>query len=97
LFPIPAPNKKEIEQERGKIKVEILQAFYGLDENNRKDVAKNIQEKFDGTRFIPIESYNDVFGDPNPGVVKTLWIIYKIDGEEKTQIFGENDEIILKR
>ncbi|MDR1382754.1 MAG: isochorismatase family protein [Planctomycetaceae bacterium] len=98
LFPLPVPpNKKEIEQERGKINVEIIQAFYGLDERNRKDVTKEVQEKFDGTRLIPINSYNTAFGDPNPGIVKTLWIIYKIDGKEQSQIFGEDDEIVLKR
>ncbi|MDR1480518.1 MAG: isochorismatase family protein [Planctomycetaceae bacterium] len=98
MFPLPvSPNKKEIEKERGKIKVEIVQAFYGLDENNRKEVTKEVKEKFDGTRLIPIENYNTTFGDPNPGVVKNLWITYKINNKEKTQTFNENTEIILNK
>ncbi|MDR1485301.1 MAG: isochorismatase family protein [Planctomycetaceae bacterium] len=98
MFPVPvSPSKKEVEQERGKIKVEIVRAFYGADENNRIDVTKNVKEKFDGTRLIQIDSYNDAFGDPNQGIVKLLWINYKINGNEKSQIFRENDEIILKR
>jgi hypothetical protein len=98
MFPLPvSPNKKEIEKERGKVKVEIVHAFYGVSESNRKDVTKELNEKFDGTRLIPIDSYNDAFGDPNPGTVKVLWIDYKIDGNKKSQVFGENEEIILKR
>ncbi|MDR2641263.1 MAG: isochorismatase family protein [Planctomycetaceae bacterium] len=98
MFPLPVPaNKKEVEKERCKIQVEIVRAFYGIDENNRKDVTKEVKENFDETRLIPIDNYNDVFGDPNPGVVKSLWITYKINGEEKSQIFSENEEILLKR
>jgi nicotinamidase-related amidase len=98
LFPPPvSANKKEIEKERGKIKVEIIGAFYGVNEKNRVDVTKIVKEKFDGTRLIPIDSYNNAFGDPRQGTVKLLWITYKIDGKEKSQIFGENEEIVLKK
>ncbi|MDR2345078.1 MAG: isochorismatase family protein [Planctomycetaceae bacterium] len=97
-FPIPiSPNKKEVEKERGKLKVEFVKAFYGISDSNRKDVTKEVKEKFDGSRFIPIENYNNSFGDPFPGTVKLLWITYKIDGNEKSQIFSENEEIILQR
>ncbi|MDR2169305.1 MAG: isochorismatase family protein [Planctomycetaceae bacterium] len=97
-FPIPvSPNKKEVEKERGKINVEIINAYYGINENNRKDVTKKIKEIFDGTRLIQIDSYNATFDDPFPGTVKKLWIKYKINNEEKSQTFNENDEILLKR
>jgi hypothetical protein len=97
-FPIPvSANKKEAEKERGKIKVKIIKAFYGIDETKRKDVTENIKDNFDGTRLISIDNYNNTFGDPFPGTVKSLWITYKIDDDEKSQIFRENEEIFLQR
>ncbi|MDR2761736.1 MAG: isochorismatase family protein [Planctomycetaceae bacterium] len=98
LFPIPvSPIKKEIEKERGKVKVEIVKAFYGVDENQRIDITKILKENADGTRLIPIVAYNETFTDPYPTIVKFLWVTYKIDGDEKSQVFQEGEEIILKR
>jgi hypothetical protein len=88
----------ELEKE-GDLKIEILAANYGADDETRRiDVVKQVKELFNGTRFIPIERYNDVFGDPVRNVVKHLRIAYTIDGSEvKHARFTENDRVILPK
>ena len=86
----------EIEKD---LKIEILAANYGDDvEADRVDVVDHIKELFNGTRLIPIDRYNDVFGDPKRNVVKNLRIAYRIDdGEVKHARFTENERVILPR
>ncbi|MDR0520744.1 MAG: isochorismatase family protein [Planctomycetaceae bacterium] len=98
MFPSKrAALQKELDAEKGKMKVEIVKAFYGASESSRQDVTDKILKVFNGSRQIPLGTYNDLFGDPNPGTLKTLWIDYKIDGQGKTQQFAENADIILAK
>lgn len=89
---------KRFENEKGKLKVELLEAYYAVDQNRRASVLDKLKDNFNGTRFFPIETYNDAFGDPFPQVKKHLTVKYKIDdGPEKEVRFEENEEIILPK
>ena len=81
------------------LKIEIVGASYGDDVAfDRKDVTEQLKKYFNGTRFIPIERYNDAFGDPKRNVVKNLQIAYRInDGEVKHVRFAENVRVILPK
>jgi nicotinamidase-related amidase len=94
---VGAEAKKEIDQEKGKIKVEIVKAFYGVEETDGIDVTQKVKNVFEGTRLIPISDYNGTFTDPRGGIVKYLWITYTIDGKEKKQRFIENATILLAK
>jgi hypothetical protein len=89
---------REFEKEKD-LKIEIVAASYGADvESERIDVLDRVKQSFNGTRFIPIDRYNDVFGDPKQNVVKNLRIAYKIDdGPVRMVQFKEDDRIILPR
>ncbi|MGL4595034.1 MAG: hypothetical protein ACRCUY_09925 [Thermoguttaceae bacterium] len=92
---------KEVEQERGSLKVEIVASNYGSQvEEKRMNTLPKILELFNGTRFIDLDGkkYNDVFTDPENGVVKTLRIAYKInDGPVQHVSFNENVDVILPK
>lgn len=84
------------------LKVELVAANYGPDEEaERVDVLEKLKEYFNGTRVIPFpagKKYNDIFGDPVFGKVKTLRIAYRInDGDVIHTSFSENQTIILPR
>ncbi|MDR3108592.1 MAG: cysteine hydrolase [Planctomycetaceae bacterium] len=97
-FPIPGEAELEaIKKEAGKVKVAVVSAFYGSNQQTGIDVTEKVKAAFTGTRYIPMHNYNDTFGDPQTGVRKSLWITYTIDGQTKTQSFGENERIILKK
>ncbi|GHT22325.1 hypothetical protein FACS189419_04720 [Planctomycetales bacterium] len=87
----------DLEKEIGSVKVEIISAFYGKNDKDGEDVTDKLKSAFNGTRLIPIDIYNGVFGDPNPGIPKSLWINYKINGEQKTQVFREDAQIVLQK
>ncbi|MDR1497038.1 MAG: cysteine hydrolase [Puniceicoccales bacterium] len=90
--------QRELKAERGKVKVEVLKGIYGTTQNNGTDVTAHLKKAFDGSRLIPINGYNAVFGDPHNGQVKKLWITYKINGgTPKTQQFTENEDILLEK
>ncbi|MDR3232897.1 MAG: hypothetical protein LBT46_04410 [Planctomycetaceae bacterium] len=85
-----------LEKEKG-VKVEIVSAFYGKDEQNRTDVTDKLKSVFIDSRYIPLDNYNGVFSDTFPDVVKSLWVKYKINGVTKEQQFPENARIILAK
>lgn len=84
---------------RENLKVELVGANYGNnDDAKRVSVLEKLLPLFSGTRYISVENYNTVFGDPLPDVVKTLRIAYKINGGEvKHAQFKENEDILLPR
>jgi hypothetical protein len=84
------------DQEQG-LKVAIVSAFYGADEKNRVDVTAKLKQEFKSSRFIPIRRYNDAFTDVAKNTVKKLWVSYTINGEPKTQVFAEDETVILKK
>ena len=99
-----SPNTKlneirmtEIKKE--KLTVELVASNYGgNEEKTRVDVLGKLKEKFNGTRFIPIDKYNETFSDVLPNVPKTLRIAYRIDGGPvKHASFNENAPIILEK
>lgn len=77
--------------------IQIILAVYGAGDKTR-DVTGMIQKKFAGKALIPMEgTYNDVFSDVAPGVVKKLVIVVKMkdSGETRTLTFKENQAILL--
>ncbi|MBQ9372792.1 MAG: hypothetical protein IJU03_11430, partial [Thermoguttaceae bacterium] len=98
------PNKavyeaqaKEYEAEKATIKVEVVAATYGT-KDQRVDVLDKVKERFNGTRLIPLDRYNNEFGDPVRNQVKTLRIGYKINGGDvKTVEFNENARVVLPK
>ena len=84
------------------VKVELVAANYGPgEEAERVDVLEKLKEYFNGSRVIPLpagKKYNDIFGDPVFGKVKTLRIAYRInDGDVIHTSFNENQTIILPK
>ena len=70
---------------------------YGADDK-RADVLEVLRKRFLGHRFIPAETYNEMFGDPIQNVVKTLRVSYTINGGDVKHIeFKEDAEIILPK
>ncbi|MDR0327016.1 MAG: HEAT repeat domain-containing protein [Planctomycetaceae bacterium] len=77
--------------------VEIVKAVYGAN-NQTADVTDKVRTASGGNTLIEIGSYNALFDDPAPSVVKTLKITYKIKGgAEKTVEFPENASIVLPK
>ncbi len=98
------PNTKLNEIRMSEIKkenltVELVASNYGgNEEKSRVDVLGKLKEKFNGTRFIPIDKYNDTFSDVLPNVPKTLRIAYRINGGPvRHASFNENAPIILEK
>ena len=95
----PADKLRKIRIEQFKAKkadFEIVAATYGS-EKVQANCLEKVKSKFTGSVYIPINDYNDMFGDPIYGVVKTLNItVKKNSGESKTYSFHENQEIILE-
>lgn len=79
------------------VNIEILQATYGA--GGKTKVVTNVVKNSVGK--LPIvslssASYNASFGgDPAPGVVKQLVVVYKINGKKGEASFPENSVIIL--
>jgi hypothetical protein len=69
--------------------LEIIDAHYGAgDEKNWWDVTDRIKRRVvDGRLSVPV--IDDVFGDPLPGVYKTLRIRYRFRGESRTADFAQ--------
>ena len=78
------------------LKIQITKAEYGAGKK-WKDVTKPIQDAVIGLPLITLKStkYNEVFGDPAPGVVKVLKIQYQIDGKTGEVTLAENAPVQL--
>ena len=82
---------------REQVKIELVSASYGCDDRaTRIAVTAKLLPHINGTRYLPIGAFNQVFGDPQPGVRKTLQVAYKINGSDvKHAEFDEDEDIIL--
>lgn len=87
---------RKLREDEPNIKIELVSAKYGAGDV-QADVLAKLKTKFNGTRLIPVGSYNGLFGDPANGVVKKLTVTYKIDGKEKTAEFAENASVMLPK
>lgn len=77
-------------------RLEIISAFYGT-ERNSVDVTDTVRMKVAGGKLDFIAS-NDVFGDPDPGVVKIFKMTYraKMFGESKILQVKEGEKVVLE-
>ena len=87
------------EVKRENIKVEILAANYGIqEEDQRVDVTDKVKERFNGSRMLVLGNYNELFGDPTPNQVKTLRVAYRINGGDVRHVsFNENERVLLPK
>lgn len=79
------------------VKLEIIQAEYGAGDA-KKDVTAMIRKQAGDLPLIGLasDSYNSAFGgDPAPGVVKQLKILYRMNGKQGEATFAENATILL--
>ncbi|MBR0225739.1 MAG: hypothetical protein IJL92_06760, partial [Thermoguttaceae bacterium] len=112
LMPDPDPNFNPNERvsevqmrdaleevKRENIKVEILAANYGIqEEDQRVDVTDKVKERFNGSRMLVLGNYNELFGDPTPNQVKTLRVAYRINGGDVRHVsFNENERVLLPK
>jgi len=73
--------------------LQILSAQYGTDRTNM-DVASVLNDRIRGGGLKAFAS-NNLNGDPDPGKVKNLTVIYRSGGTLMTNQFREGDMIIL--
>jgi len=76
------------------VKLVITKATYGAKES-WKDVTKQVASHVRGSRYIALQSYNSLAGDPIGGVVKTLKIEYTLNGKPGKAEFAEDYPVLL--
>lgn len=76
----------------------ILRATYGTKEKPLLDVTKQISKLIKNNRLaITVANSSVADGrDPHPGKIKTLEILYEINGEVKTITAEEGQEIVIE-
>lgn len=73
--------------------VEFLSAFYGAGDQ-KADVLDIIREKaVSGSKSVLVD--NTVFGDPATGKLKSLTIVYRLDGQKKELVVHEGTTLSL--
>lgn len=86
-------NYNTIIIDKNNINFEIISVKYGTDETNFIDLTDYIKEHYFNQNKLFISKdccFNDIKGDPCVGVVKKLFIKYKIDYYDIVQMFDEN-------
>ncbi len=97
LEPSPQVAKLLAELDIEEVKVEIVRATYGADDE-QVDVTQRLRKQVGNLPIIRLANpnYNSNFGgDPAPGKPKKLTIEYRIDGQAGNAVFNENDPIVL--
>ena len=75
--------------------VQIVSARYGA-QDFWVDVTDKVLEYFDGSYVLSLPKYNDIFGDPINGTVKTLQMELRYpDGSTKDITYNENDRVVI--
>lgn len=79
----------------GPINIELIGAIYGVpgDAEKQKDVTQIIQQYLDARDYDFTISNTVAGGDPAPGIVKTLVLMYKLDGKLYEKKIPENEQI----
>jgi hypothetical protein len=82
-----------------KSKLEIIDIKYGIDDNNI-DITEKIVKKYynsnENSLIVPINTnINKLYYDPEPGIVKFIYVKYKINNMIFNNIFLENSQIEL--
>jgi hypothetical protein len=80
-----------------RVKLEIVQAQYGAG-STQKDVTATLRKQAGDLPLVSLgaANYNAAFGgDPMPGSVKRLRVVYRINGKQGEATFAENAPIIL--
>ena len=72
---------------------EVLTASYGTESTNL-DVAAELNDRVHNEGLKAIAN-NNMAGDPDPGHVKSLTVVYRSGGRLMTNQFHENDIVIL--
>ena len=81
---------------RAQPQIEILSAVYGKpgDSNHAREAEPDIRKLVEGGELtFPVAKLATIGGDPDPGVVKTLEIRYRIDGHENQLVFHDGDMV----
>jgi hypothetical protein len=76
-------------------RLRIVSASYGADDRQR-DITYRVRSRVINNR-LDVGADNDLAGgDPAPGTVKTLWLIYSLDGGREQRLrIGENERLRL--
>ena len=88
----------KVAREEGKIQVqsgdlEVLEARYGSSQKSI-DIAQNLNDNIKNNKLSMIVS-NEIAGDPDVGIVKSLKIRYRYQGREYERLFQEGGKIDL--
>lgn len=75
-------------------KLHILEACYGSKPNNIINVTEKLNEKIRNNK-LSFKVSNDIAGDPDPGIIKSLDIKYQISDKIIEKTFKENEEVNL--
>lgn len=75
------------------LRLELMEAFYGSP-NKTIEVTKQLEEKIIDNKLNFIVS-NEIAGDPDPGIVKKLRIIWQYSGEVLEKEFDEGQIVNL--
>jgi len=78
--------------DKSNILFEIISVKYGTDETNYLDLTDTIKDEYSNKRKLFIDknsSFNDIKGDPCPGIVKKFIIKYKINDYVIEEIYDE--------
>ena len=75
-----------------KIPIEIKSAYYDVDNYARIDIADHIMAVLSGGSYVAASNSLPV-GDTCPGKVKSLWVNYIHNGEEKTICIREGGQL----
>ena len=77
--------------ERGELVIES--AYYGV-EGRIVDVTRELASRVTGGR-LTTRAGNELYGDPAPGVAKSLTVTYVWNGERRTRTVGEGETLTL--
>jgi HEAT repeat protein len=76
-------------------RVTVRQALYGvLPDGGQVDVTQKVAAMVAAGNFV-IEATNTNFGDPTPGIVKSMRLEYSVDGTTEVKTVRENDAVTI--
>lgn len=79
--------------EEGEQHLEIIEAIYGT-KNKQLDVKGKLQA-LSGGKKLSIVACNEIAGDPEHHVIKTLKVRFKYGDKERTRMYKEKDRVEL--
>ncbi len=74
--------------------LKVNNAKYGSPKNSF-DMTKELNQLINNNRLEFVLN-NEIVGDPDPGVIKTLEISYEINGERQTRTYNEGAKVVIQ-